>query len=434
MSTTSNSPEHCQPGHDETPVGPSRRRCKQEPTITEAIQKRAKSAVKDFNQTFSAGVSLAHVHPSATTWQDMQNLAQMSPVTTTADVAAAKPHKKKKKKRKSADSNKGSGSSDGSDITLGAGKNREITVAVEVAQNHSRDQKEPQVNSKHNVEERMRSKKLDVGSRLPTVMPGFRRAGSLGPEGQRPTIEQGGTNTIMMGVNGVKSPPPANPSPVDLSPPAQRRARGACGGKKQRNSEPPFAPSYTQTFADEGLDNSYVEQRQPRKKRSKYAVSIKTKDEILTYNGHQHNSVDNGDYGSPSGAGGSKSSLPELQPFTNADRGLHETLKQLDDSDWNKKCDGLLGVRRLAMFHTEKLHSELHTITLAVVKEVSLHCQHLHVCTSGGIYMCSSFETYTCLFFTGAELALFSSSSCHYLSWRYVCLHWALYGPCKYTL
>ena len=347
---------------------------------------------RDFTQTFTAGVSLAHVHPSAATWQDMQNLAQIAPVDTPPD----KP-RKKKKKRSVGSNEEGSGSLNGSDLTLEGGRSRGTAVGGEVKSipRHLRERNgPPQTRESNNINERLNVKKPPEGvSRLPVLKTGLRKPGSLGPEGQRPTIERGGTNTIVMEVNGVKSPPPAHLSPEQLSPPVQRRARESRAGKKQRNSEPAFMFSETQTTFpppglskppqgfDGGSSGGMGQQllpdvaRQPRRKQSKYAVSSKTADDPPPYNGHRYSSVENGVGGGEGGSpGDSKCSLPvgdgELQPFANSDRGLHESLGQLDDSDWNKKCDGLLGVQRLAVFHTDKLLSDLHNITLAVVKEV----------------------------------------------------------------
>ncbi len=62
--------------------------------------------------------------------------------------------------------------------------------------------------------------------------------------------------------------------------------------------------------------------------------------------------------------------LDELHPFSNPERALRVALKDVDSDDWSSKCDGLLAVRRLAMFHPDVLTPQLHTATLAVEREV----------------------------------------------------------------
>ncbi len=62
--------------------------------------------------------------------------------------------------------------------------------------------------------------------------------------------------------------------------------------------------------------------------------------------------------------------LDELHPFSNPDHALRDALKAVDSDDWSCKCEGLLAVRRVAMFHPEVLGPQLHTAILAVQKEV----------------------------------------------------------------
>ena len=382
----------CPQSHDETPVGLSQKqRLKREDRVDEAAERRARTGVrveKDFNRTFTLGESLAHADPSSVSWQTLQALAQAAPIPPAPDVAANKKPKKKKKKR----SSEGSGSSESSNTTLlGDRMGKAVPDAGHSHQSQGRNEF---------LQNGQQTKLDEDGRRLPVDKARLRKAGPLGPEGQRPSIERGGTNTVQMEVNGVKSPPPAQLSPEkELSPPAVTRGGVRGAGRKQRHSEPahmfgskegkmavagpdtsPGTATRGITFTDDSPDGTSERilpdvPRPPRKKRSKYAVSGGTKgtreDRLAQSNGH-HRRRGSCDNGLPAGENGSplNRSLPDLQPFSSPERGLRGSLSQLDDSDWNEKCDGLMGVRRLAAFHTTRLIPDLHSVTLAVVKEV----------------------------------------------------------------
>ena len=62
--------------------------------------------------------------------------------------------------------------------------------------------------------------------------------------------------------------------------------------------------------------------------------------------------------------------LEELRPLPNPEQGVKEALRLLGNEDWNVKCDGLLTVRRLAMYHPDVLTPHLHTVVIAAEKEV----------------------------------------------------------------
>ena len=406
------SPQASRANLDETPVGPSQKRRqkkREEPVPEEAAEKRAITGArveKDFNRTFTLGESLAHADPSSISWQTLQALTQTAPLPPHPELAPANKMTKKKKKKRSSE---GSGSSEGSDPTLldgrrGAGK---PTMKAGYSQNHKTHSERNEA-----LPTRHRQAKLneDVCD-LPTVKTKLRKPGALGPEGQRPTIERGGTNTIKMEVNGIKSPPPPtqlSPEDKELSPPAAvptHTMGGARGpGRKLRHSEPAFMFGSCETkmaasgrghdtslsgttrgvtLIDESPDGSNERllpevPRQSRKKHSKYAVMGGTRgaredNHLLAQSNGHHRCRGSCDDGLPAtGGNGSplNRSLPDLQPFSSPERGLRESLSQLDASDWNEKCDGLMGVRRLAAFHTQRLIPELHNVALAVVKEV----------------------------------------------------------------
>lgn len=64
--------------------------------------------------------------------------------------------------------------------------------------------------------------------------------------------------------------------------------------------------------------------------------------------------------------------LEELHPLPNPEQGVKEALRLLGNEDWNVKCDGLLMVRRMAMYHCEILLPQLHSVVVAAEKEVGI--------------------------------------------------------------
>ena len=64
------------------------------------------------------------------------------------------------------------------------------------------------------------------------------------------------------------------------------------------------------------------------------------------------------------------SQLEELNPFDNPEHGLREAMQNISSEDWSVKCEGLLAVRRLAMFHADTLLPQLHSVVMAVQEEV----------------------------------------------------------------
>lgn len=62
--------------------------------------------------------------------------------------------------------------------------------------------------------------------------------------------------------------------------------------------------------------------------------------------------------------------LEELHPLPNPEQGVKEALRLLSNEDWSAKCDGLLVVRCMAMFHSELLLPQLHNVVIAAEKEV----------------------------------------------------------------
>ncbi|XP_028409704.1 TOG array regulator of axonemal microtubules protein 1-like isoform X3 [Dendronephthya gigantea] len=84
--------------------------------------------------------------------------------------------------------------------------------------------------------------------------------------------------------------------------------------------------------------------------------------------------------------------VSELHPFSNGDAAIKTTLKLLDDTEWEVKCDGLLCVRRLIRHHVDDVVQQLHVLILAVVAEVkNLRSQ----VSRAGIYVLG--DMFTCL-------------------------------------
>ena len=65
-------------------------------------------------------------------------------------------------------------------------------------------------------------------------------------------------------------------------------------------------------------------------------------------------------------------SLVELEPHPNPESAIREILDDLSSSseEWEKKCNGLLTVRRLAAHHKDILLPQMQTVVLAVEKQV----------------------------------------------------------------
>ena len=344
---TNSPPLHHSPG-EEGRKERAHRRLREKTTITEATRKWKSDVglVSELNKTYTAGQSLGH-HGSSTQQRHSESLTQTVP-------AAAW-----KQRRRGA--REGGGTADKPDMPDG-------DVILE---GWSLDQGRNEAPLDREQRHRQRSKKLEGG--LP-MKPRAGRAGSLGPEGQRLSIERGGTNTIVMEVSGVGSPPPQPPMepPRDSDARRKRRKRSdpaqveQCSGDlSSSQSKPPLPPSM-EVGEDNGADVSSPQHLRPRKKHSKYAV--RGREEVSgQYNGRQNSLEGTEMGGSP---GHSKSNLVDLQPFLNPDHGLRESLDRLARDDWNDKCDGMLGVRRLAMFHIERLVPNLQTVVRAVRQEV----------------------------------------------------------------
>ena len=204
------------------------------------------------------------------------------------------------------------------------------------------------------------------------------RLNSFGLEGQRPSIERGGTNTIEMEVSGMASLRGADGA--SNVPSLSQATKESIVRKRQKQlgeSDSPKTYSGTYTSSkpplppqpmDVSAPPQHVHQRKERDFQVHHAESgyVTSGDETpKSQHGHR-NSMDGVESTVTNG-----SPLEELYPFGNPEKALREALKDLADSDdWSRKCDGLLAVRRVAMFHLDVLSPQLHPVVLAVQKEV----------------------------------------------------------------
>jgi len=68
----------------------------------------------------------------------------------------------------------------------------------------------------------------------------------------------------------------------------------------------------------------------------------------------------------------------ELQPFSSGEAGYRDSMGGLESEDWSSKVQGVIGIRRLAMFHSEALIPRLQPVVFAIGKEVSRPtCQYM---------------------------------------------------------
>ena len=262
------------------------------------------------------------------------------------------------------------------------------------------------------------------------------RSGPLGYElgvERRPSIERGGTNTIEMEVSGIGSRGSSRgkenlaiiqdlPSTSQSQPqPHAATTKENSGGRKRRKHNPIAAGvEETDTAAVAGVVQQSVEQYassttkppvppasmvQERSTNPSLSAPIKNAQKKVKksrqHSHHQASSQESGygtagdetpsrrtsysttvsdTYSSASSGGGGgngspgESQLIELQPFSNPEQGLRESIAKIANEDWSAKCDGMIGIRQLAMYHPGVLQPQLHSVVLAVQKEVC--CMH----------------------------------------------------------
>ena len=257
------------------------------------------------------------------------------------------------------------------------------------------------------------------------------RSGPLGYEPgveRRPSIERGGTNTIEMEVSGIGSRGSSrgkeNLAVQDLPSSSQTQSQATTiskensGDRKRRKHSPAVAAveeTDTAVVAGGGLVQSmgqYSSTTKPpvppisteRSTNPSLSAPIKCAQKKVKksrQHSHQASSQESGygtagdetpsrrtSYGttvsdmdssmSSTGGGGrngspGESQLIELQPFPNPEQGLRESMAKISSEDWSAKCDGMIGIRQVAMYHPTVLQPQLHSVVLAVQKEVCVY-------------------------------------------------------------
>ena len=249
------------------------------------------------------------------------------------------------------------------------------------------------------------------------------RSGPLGYEPgveRRPSIERGGTNTIEMEVSGIGSRGSSrgkeNLAVQDLVPsssqpqPHATTTKENSGGRKWRkhspvaaveetdmaagvvqsvgqyasSTKPPVPPASMERSTNPSLSapikNAQKKMKKSRQhshqassqesgygtagdetpsRRTSYSTTVSDMDSSMSSGGGR------GGNGSPG-----ESQLIELQPFSNPEQGLRESIAKISSDDWSAKCDGMIGIRQAAMYHPAVLQHQLHSVVLAVQKEV----------------------------------------------------------------
>lgn len=281
--------------------------------------------------------------------------------------------------------------------------------------------RDPAANKETQVKKKSRKAEALKGNLPPPKL----RSGPLGYEPgveRRPSIERGGTNTIEMEVSGIGSRGSSrgkeNLNVQDLPSSSQSQPQATTkentGGRKRQKHSPVAAVEETDTAV--GVVQSagqYTSSTKPpvppvsmeRSTNSSLSAPIKNAQKKVKKNrqySHQTSSQESG-YGSTagdetpsrrtsysttvsdmdssmsSGGGGGggngspgESQLIELQPFSNPEQGLRESIAKIGSEDWSAKCDAMIGIRQVAMYHPAVLQPQLHSVVLAVQKEVCI--------------------------------------------------------------
>ena len=270
-------------------------------------------------------------------------------------------------------------------------------------------------NKENQPKKKQRQADNHKGNLLP---PSKLRSGPLDYEAgveKRPSIERGGTNTIEMEVSGVGSrgssrgtentavlptqellsfslQPQSNKEGSTSSrkrqkhsPAAEDTDAGVVQSTQCRSSKPPIPPPSMEQSANPSLSAPVKNVQKKARKSRQYShqgtsqesgygtagdetpsrrTSTMTTDNVYSMNGS----------GGAGGGGGSpsESQLIELQPFNNPEVGLRESIAKIGSEDWSAKCNGMVGIRQVAMYHPAVLQPQLHSVVLAVQKEVGL--------------------------------------------------------------
>lgn len=204
----------------------------------------------------------------------------------------------------------------------------------------------------------------------------------------RPTIERGGTNTILMEVSGVGSRS-ANEAQTTLL--SQNTKESFARKKKNYQTKDDYeipdksSPQQSSPFRSEAsseststtsssISSAPVEMTHRRNRHKKREAGGRTKPQShQTSRGGATLTVT--DVDSPLSAGGTSpqehdGALLESQVHSNPEQALKTAHQSMDSDVWSNKCEGITMVMCVARHYPTLLLPQLHTTLLAVQKEV----------------------------------------------------------------
>ena len=209
--------------------------------------------------------------------------------------------------------------------------------------------------------------------------------------GNRPTIERGGTNTILMEVSGVGSRATAS-SEQGQTLLSQNTKESFMRKKKNYQSADdcevvdrgsPRKPLQRSEALDESTTSSSitsapVEMTHRRNKHRKDSKDRSKPQSHQTSRGGGGATLVVTDMDSPLSTGGASpqeqdSALLESQVHSNPDQALRTAHQSMASDDWTNKCEGMTMVMCLARHYPALLQPQLHFTLLAVQKEVKLY-------------------------------------------------------------
>ncbi len=157
------------------------------------------------------------------------------------------------------------------------------------------------------------------------------------------------------GYSSLKKPPlpPTtieNNEPSTSAPPERKRS-------KHKKTSPPQKQKVDKTSPP--LRKKTDKTSPPlRRKTDKTSPPLRRKTDM-------HDRLDASQNGSPEG------SSQDLHPFHSPETGLQDSMQGLDSEDWSIKVEGIIGIKRLAIYHPDILLPQLHAVIFAVVREVN---------------------------------------------------------------
>ncbi len=221
----------------------------------------------------------------------------------------------------------------------------------------------------------------------------------------RPTIERGGTNTISMEVSGVGSRTSAIEGPSLLSQTTKEsfihkkqkyqssEEDGGEQGKKLRSpvhsnsAKKPPLPVDAPEKASTNVTSAPAETSHRRSKHRKHTdgrinskfleISPQDPSRGKTFSSSGRSPLTMTEVVDSSSGGGSGGSPMELdnallenQVHSNPEQAVRTALQSMASEDWSSKCEGMGMVMCVVRNYPHLLHTQLHSVLLAIIKEV----------------------------------------------------------------